>query len=255
VELRYRPEHPLGSVVLAGKGITFDSGGLSLKRTPAMDTMKMDMAGAAAVAGVFTALSDLGVRLNVTGLLALAENMPGADAQRPDDVIRIYGGKTVEVHNTDAEGRLVLADALAYATTLSPDAIVDLATLTGAAITALGSFAAAVMSNDEDLVLSLDRAAEASGEALWRLPLWKELERFLDSPIADMGQGRSGEAGAGSIMGGLFLQRFVGDTPWAHLDIAGPAWTRTEHAGDYRGAGGTGFGVRTLLAWLERRAG
>ena len=254
VELRYRPANPLGSVALVGKGITFDTGGLSLKRTPHMDTMKSDMAGAAAIAAAFTALAALNVRLDVTAVLPLAENMPGADAQRPDDVLRMYGGKTTEVLDTDAEGRLVLADALAYAASLEPDAIIDLATLTGSAIHALGRLAAAVMGNDDELVASLCQAAEVVGEPLWQLPLWDDLDRFVDSPIADTAN-LATDPGAGSIMGGLFLQRFVGDVPWAHLDIAGPAFLPPALAGHYLPVGGTGFGVRTLLAWLERNAG
>jgi leucyl aminopeptidase len=252
VEIRYRPENPLGHVVLVGKGITFDTGGISLKRGTHMDSMKSDMAGAAAVAATCSALSDLDVRLEVTGLLALAENMPGADAQRPGDVITIHGGTTVEVLDTDAEGRLVLADALQYGATLEPDAMVDVATLTGSAIHAVGRFAAALMGNDDDLIGSLQRAAGVSGESVWQLPLWPDLEPLLDSPVADVNNTGDG-AGAGSITAGLFLQRFVGDASWAHLDIAGPAFLPPRNAGYYSPAGGTGFGVRTLLAWLERR--
>jgi leucyl aminopeptidase len=252
VVLRHRPPAPMGHVVLAGKGITFDSGGLSLKRGDEMDQMKSDMAGAAAVAATCTALADLDVRLEVTGLLALAENMPGADAQRPDDVVTIHGGITVEVRDTDAEGRLVLADALSYARGLQPDAIVDLATLTGSVIGALGQYAAGAMGSDEELLESLRHAAQVSGELLWPLPLWPELERFLDSPIADLNNTGDGP-GAGAIIGGLFLKRFVGEVPWVHVDLAGPAFLSRELACHYLPAGGTGFGVRTLLAWLERR--
>jgi leucyl aminopeptidase len=252
VELRYRPPAPLGHVVLVGKGITFDTGGLSKKTTEQMSEMKSDMAGAAAVAATCSVLRDLGVRLAVTALLPLAENAVGADAQRPDDVLTLYGGTTVEVRDTDAEGRLVLADALAYATTLEPDAIVDLATLTGSAITAVGRYAAAVMGDDE-LVASLRAAAGVVGEPLWPLPLWPQLEQLLDTPIADVNNTGDG-AGGGAIMGGLFLQRFVGDVPWAHLDIAGPAFLPASLAAGYLPAGATGYGVRTLLAWLQRRA-
>ncbi len=253
VELRYRPPNPLGSVVLVGKGITFDSGGLSLKRGTAMATMKSDMAGAAVVAAVCSALADLGIRLEVTGLLAVAENLPGADAQRPDDVVRIHGGTTVEVRNTDAEGRLVLADALHYGAALRPDAMVDVATLTGSAVTAVGQLAAAAMGNDDELLDALEDAADVAGESLWPLPLWPDLERLLDTPVADMNNTGEG-AGGGAIIAGLFLRRFVGDVAWAHLDIAGPAFLPDKLAGHYLPAGGTGFGVRTLLAWLERRA-
>jgi leucyl aminopeptidase len=253
VELRYSPPSPLGHIVLVGKGITFDSGGLSLKRGRHMDLMKSDMAGAAVVAATCSVLAELGVRLQVTGLLALAENMPGGDAQRPGDVITHYGGRTVEVLNTDAEGRLVLADALAYGAKLQPDAMVDVATLTGMAIVALGTYAGAAMGNDGALVDALVAASEVAGEDLWPLPLWQRLEPLLDSPVADMNNLGDG-AGGGAIIGGLFLRRFVEDVPWAHLDIAGPALLKPEHAGGELPAGGTGFGVRTLLAWLERRA-
>ena len=253
VELRHRPAQPLGHVVLVGKGITFDSGGLSLKRGGGMNSMKSDMAGAAAVVGVFEALADLDVPLEVTGLLACAENMPGGDAQRPGDVLRAYGGTTVEVLDTDAEGRLVLADALAYAASMKPDAIVDLATLTGSIVSALGQYAAGLMSNDDGLRDALCVAAEMAGEPLWPMPLWGELERFLDSPVADVNNTADGPGG-GSVTAALFLRRFVGEVPWAHLDIAGPAFLPSHLAEGHLPAGATGYGVRTLLAWLEHRA-
>jgi leucyl aminopeptidase len=252
LRLRYRPATPLGHVALVGKGITFDSGGLNLKRGTGMEWMKADMAGAAAIAGACSVLGDLGVRLEVTALLALAENMPGRDAQRPDDVIRIHGGTTVEVRDTDAEGRLVLADALHAAAQLAPDAIVDLATLTGSSLHAVGRLAAAAMGNDAELLASLLRAAGVVGESLWELPLWDDLDHLLDSPVADLNNTGDG-ANGGAIMGGLFLRRFVADVPWAHLDIAGPSFRPIELAGGYSPPGGTGYGVRTLLAWLERR--
>jgi leucyl aminopeptidase len=253
VEIRYRPENPLAHVVLVGKGITFDTGGLNLKRGTSMALMKSDMSGAAAVAAACSVLAELGVRLDVTGLLALAENMPGEDAQRPDDIIAMHGGVTVEVRDTDAEGRLVLGDALDYAASMEPDAIVDLATLTGSAINALGQYAAAAMTNDDELLASILRAAAVSGESVSQLPLWPDLERYLDTPVADINNTGDG-AGGGAIMGGLFLKRFVGDVPWVHLDIAGPSFLESSHAGHYLPTGGTGYGVRTLLAWLERRA-
>ncbi|MEX0659271.1 MAG: leucyl aminopeptidase [Egibacteraceae bacterium] len=253
VELRYRPPDPLGHVVLIGKGITFDTGGLSLKRDGAMDEMKADMAGAAAVAATCSALGDLGIRLDVTAVLPLAENMPDGTAQRPGDVVTIHGGRTVEVLDTDAEGRLVLADALDYSAGLEPDAMVDLATLTGSAVGAVGRYAAALMGTDPDLVASLRQAAEIAGEDVWPLPLWSSLEHLLDSPVADCNNTGDG-AGGGAIIGGLFLRRFTGDRAWAHLDIAGPAFLPTELAGGHLPPGATGFGVRTLLAWLERRA-
>ena len=186
VELRYRPPDPIGHVVLAGKGITFDTGGLSLKRGTSMNQMKSDMAGAAAIAAACSVLARLGVRLEVTALLALAENMPGGDAQRPGDVLTVHGGKTVEVLDTDAEGRLVLADVLALGATMQPEAMVDLATLTGSVITALGAYTGGIMGNDESLVRALQQAAGVAGEALWPLPLQDDLDRFLESPVADM---------------------------------------------------------------------
>lgn len=254
VELRYRPEGALGHVVLLGKGITFDSGGLSLKRGDDMRDMKGDMAGAAAVAAVFSVLPGLDVRLEVTGLLPLAENMPGADAQRPGDVVRCRGGTTVEVVDTDAEGRLVLADALRYAAGWSPDAMVDLATLTGSAVAAVGRYAAAVMGSDEELIRSLRQAADVAGERLWPLPLWAEFEDHQRSAVADLRNIGEDGAGGGAIAGGVFLRHFADDVPWAHMDIAGPAFMPEKLAAPTLPAGGTGFGVRTLLAWLERRA-
>ena len=250
VEASYRPSEPLGHVVLVGKGITFDSGGLSLKRGTGMNTMKSDMAGAAAVAGAFTALAELQVRLAVTALLPLAENMPGADAQRPGDVLQTYGGTTVEVRDTDAEGRLVLADALALAVTRSPDAIIDLATLTGSVIGALGPYAAGLLSNDDYLATGLLEAASAAGEPLWRLPLWDDLDPRLDSAVADVVNLPEAPSEAGAITAALFLRRFVGSTPWAHLDIAGPAFLTRPLP--HFPVGATGYGVRTLLSWLEQ---
>jgi leucyl aminopeptidase len=250
VEACYRPDDPLGHVVLVGKGITFDTGGLSLKRGTAMDTMKSDMAGAAAVAGAFSALAELDIRLEVTAILPLAENMPGADAQRPGDVLRTFDGTTVEVNDTDAEGRLVLADGLALGVSRAPDVIIDLATLTGSVISALGPYAAGLMCTDEDLSVALLEAASAAGEPLWRLPLWDDLEPRLDSPVADVRNCPAPASEAGAIMGGLFLRRFVGGLPWAHLDIAGPAFQ--EAASPERAAGATGYGTRTLLSWLEQ---
>ncbi len=252
-QFTYSPADPLGSVVLAGKGITFDTGGINLKRGSSITAMKSDMAGAAAVAAACSVLADLDIRLAVTGLCPLAENMPGGDAQRPDDVLVAHGGTTVEVRDTDAEGRLVLADVLDLGASLEPDAMVDLATLTGAAVTAVGPYAGAVMGSDSDLVDALCGAAAVAGEDLWPLPLWPSLDRFLDTPVADVNN-TGDEHGAGSIMGGLFLRRFTRGVPWAHLDIAGPAFLDPKLAHGYLPAGATGFGVRTVLAWLERRA-
>jgi leucyl aminopeptidase len=256
VELRYEPANPLGHVALVGKGITFDTGGLSLKPTSGMAEMKSDMAGAAAIAAACSVLGDLGVRLAVTALLPLAENMPGGDAQRPDDVLRMADGQTVEVLDTDAEGRLVLADALALAVRREPYAIVDLATLTGSAIGALGRYVGALMSNDDQLAEALQRAGDIAGEALWPLPLPEDLAPFLRSEVADLrniADTPRVDPGGGALTAGLFLQRFVRDVPWAHLDIAGPAYLAEGVARPWHPVGATGFGVRTLLAWLERR--
>ncbi|HEX6256722.1 MAG TPA: leucyl aminopeptidase [Euzebyales bacterium] len=236
-------------VVLVGKGITFDSGGLSLKPSASMSTMKSDMSGAAAVVGTVLAAARLGVAPRVTGLLALAENMPGGDATRVSDVLTHRNGTTVEVMNTDAEGRLVLADALAYGVELEPDAMVDLATLTGGQIVALGNRIAALMGSDDDLLDALEAAAGRAGERLWRLPLPADYREQLRSEVADLRNiGKPREAQ--SIVAGLFLSEFVGDVPWAHLDIAGPAFSDSGD-GPLVPKGATGFGVRTLVAWLE----
>ena len=239
-------------VVLVGKGITFDTGGLSLKRGDGMLTMKMDMGGAAAVLATLRAVADLALPLRVTVLVSAAENMPSGDAQRPGDVITQYGGRTVEVLNTDAEGRLVLADALAYAdTVLDADVIVDVATLTGAMPVALGKRHAGLFCSDDALAEQLLAASAASGERVWRMPLVEDYRAALDSPTADLrniGDPRLKLQG-GSITAALFLQEFTGGRPWAHLDIAGPAWAGADE--DEVTKGGTGYGVRLLVHWLE----
>ncbi|MCA1711314.1 MAG: leucyl aminopeptidase [Actinobacteria bacterium] len=242
-------------VVLIGKGITFDTGGLSLKPNDGMLAMKSDMGGGAAVLGTLRAIADLGLRIKVTGLVAAAENMPSGTAQRPGDVLRQYGGTTVEVLNTDAEGRLVLADAIAYADRdLKADVIVDVATLTGAMPVALGKKHAGVFASDEALAAQLLAAAEASGERAWRMPLVDDYRHALDSPIADLrniGQPTL-KLGGGSITAALFLREFAGGRPWAHLDIAGPAMSGADD--DELTKGGTGYGVRLLTRWLEQVA-
>lgn len=239
--------------VLVGKGITFDSGGLSLKPADAMTTMKTDMAGAAAVLGTMAVLAKSGSDDRVTAVLALAENMPSGSAYRPGDVVRHYGGGSSEIVNTDAEGRLVLADALAYAAaTLDPDVIVDVATLTGAATLGLSRHYAALYANDDALLEQLRTAADRSGDAAWPLPLAPEYLPALDSAIADIAQApHAPGVGAGSIVAALFLKHFVGDVSWAHLDIAGPA--RSDADRGEISAGATGFGVRLLSSWLARR--
>jgi leucyl aminopeptidase len=257
VRAEYTPADPLEvggrvpHVVLVGKGITFDSGGLSLKSPGGMETMKTDMGGAAAVLAALDAVATLGTRLKVTVLTPMTENMPGGRAIKPGDVLTARNGKTIEVLNTDAEGRLVLADALSLAAELEPDAIIDLATLTGAAVVALGTGIAAILGNDEVLQGELQSASKRAGESLWPLPLPDEYRSHIDSEVADMKNiGRAGQAG--SISAALLLREFVGDVPWVHLDIAGPA--RSDEDSRYLSKGGTGFGVRTLVALLSSPA-
>lgn len=251
VELTYEPADAVGHVVLVGKGITFDSGGLSLKPPAAMSWMKADMSGAAAIVGAMSVVAEAGVRVKVTGLLALAENMPSGTATRVSDVLVHRGGRTVEVMNTDAEGRLVLGDALAYGAERQPDVMLDLATLTGAQIVALGHKIAAVMGTDDAVVDQVRAAGTAAGEPFWPLPLPEDYADHLRSEVADCKNiGRAGVAG--TIIGGLYLKPFTGDVPWAHLDIAGPAFSED---GDpwYSPKGATGVGVRTLLRFLAAR--
>ncbi len=239
---RPAPDEPVLAdrhVVLIGKGITFDSGGLSLKPNDGMKLMKTDMAGGAAVIGAMSALARLGVRARVTGLVAAAENLPSGTAMRVGDVITHYGGQTVEVLNTDAEGRLVLADALAYADdVLAPDLVVDLATLTGAARVALGTSIAALYATDDELATALLDAGTASGDRLWRMPLAGDYRDALDSPVADLANVARAGGRAGSIDAALFLREFTGGRPWAHLDIMrrGPGHLRRrrEHQGRHR---------------------
>ena len=250
VKVAYSPARTKRSVALVGKGITFDSGGISLKPTADMDQMKSDMAGAAAVLATVVAAARLQLPVTVTGWLALAENMPSGTAQRPSDVLTIRGGTTVEVLNTDAEGRLVLADALVAAVEEKPDLVLDIATLTGAQVVALGRRVAAVMGTD-DAREEVVGAAASAGEAFWPMPLPDELEAGLKSKVADLAN--VGERWGGMLLAGLFLRRFVADTPWAHLDIAGPAFN-ADGAHGYTPTGGTGAGVRTMLAVLEARA-
>jgi leucyl aminopeptidase len=254
VELSYVPKRRAKAaphIVLVGKGITFDSGGLSLKPADFMTTMKTDMSGSAAVLATMGALADLGAVVRVTALLAIAENMPGAASFRPGDVITHYGGTTSEVFNTDAEGRLVLADALAYADAhLSPDVLVDIATLTGAASVGLGRHHGALYATDAALTKQFVAASKASGEKVWPMPLVEEYRGALDSDIADLSHiERDRKIGGGSITAALFLREFVGDRRWVHLDIAGPGRSDADRFEISRG--GTGFGTRVLLRWLE----
>jgi leucyl aminopeptidase len=237
-------------VVIVGKGITFDTGGISLKQRESMVTMKTDMAGAAVALGAVLGAAALGSRFKVTAVLALAENHLGGASYRPGDVVRMHGGRTVEVTNTDAEGRMVLADALDWAAgSLAPDLLIDVATLTGAATVALGRGHAALFTDDDPLAEALIAAGVSSGEAVWRMPLVADYEPLIDSTVADVRQVTNDpQAGAGAILAALMLRRFVGTTRWAHLDIAGPA--RASAAVHEVPEGATGFGVRLLLALL-----
>lgn len=236
------------TVCLVGKGVTFDSGGLSLKPSGSMVTMKHDMSGGATVIGAMRACALLRVPLHVIGIVGAVENMPSGTAYRPDDVVTSASGQTIEIGNTDAEGRLVLADALHYAnTTFKPDAMIDLATLTGACVIALGKWCAGILANNDTLASRILGAGEATSERFWQLPLWEEHRKFIKSHIADVKQ--VGGREAGTITAAAFLSHFVDDTPWAHLDIAGVANTDQASAGQPRGA--TGFGVRALIEMLQ----
>lgn len=255
IELDYKPDPDVAArafgrrrqpptVALVGKGITFDSGGLSLKSAEGMMTMKTDMSGAAAVLAAMSALRSLEVPVRVLGFMPTTENMPGGRAIKPGDVLKIRNGKTIEVLNTDAEGRLVLADGLSLAVEAEPDAVVDLATLTGACVVALGRQMAGLMGNHDGFVAQVQEAASRAGEAVWPLPLPDDYRRQIDSEVADMKNiGSSNQAGA--LIAGLVLREFVDGVPWAHLDIAGPA--RSDADEGYVRKGATGFAVRTLL--------
>jgi leucyl aminopeptidase len=248
IELVYEPPEARATVALVGKGITFDSGGLSIKTAEGMETMKTDMSGAAAVLAAMSTLPAFAPGVKVIAIVPATENMPGGSATKPGDVLHIRNGKTVEVLNTDAEGRLVLADGLSLAVEAGVDAILDLATLTGACIVALGRRIAGLMGNNEAWIAQVRSAADRAGEAVWPLPLPEEYRKNLDSEVADIkniGGGRFG----GALTAGLFLKEFVGDVPWAHLDIAGPA--RSEEDDAYLPKGGTGFGVRTIVEALR----
>ena len=236
-------------VALIGKGVCFDTGGISIKPSNGMEDMKYDMAGSAAVVGTMHALAARKAKVNVVGVIGLVENMPDGNAQRPSDVVTSMSGQTVEVLNTDAEGRLVLADCLWYAQSrFKPQCMVDLATLTGAIVVALGSSRAGLMSNNDKLCEALSAAGMRTEEKIWRLPLGQEYDDLINSEIADM-QNISNGREAGSITAAQFLQRFVNDVPWAHLDIAGVAWAEKANALTPKGA--MGWGVRLLVDWIE----
>ncbi len=248
IRLVYDPPGATATLALVGKGITFDSGGLSIKTAEGMETMKTDKSGAAAVLGAMSALPALaqlnGLAVKVIAIIPATENMPGGAAIKPGDVLKIRNGKTVEVLNTDAEGRLVLADGLSLAVEAGVDAILDLATLTGACVVALGRRIAGLMGNDEGWTGQVREAADRAGESVWPLPLPDEYRKLIDSDVADV-KNIGGGRYAGALTAGLFLKEFVGDVPWAHLDIAGPA--RSDDDEGYLSKGGTGFGVRTII--------
>jgi len=253
IVLDHRPARGLagsGPVVVIGKGVTFDTGGISLKPRENMHRMKSDMSGAAAVLGLFSVLPTLDLPFRVVGLIPAAENMPGGRALKPGDVVRTLEGITVEVTNTDAEGRLLLADALGFARRMDPAVVVDLATLTGAITMALGHLAAGLFTSDDALASELTAAADASGERLWRMPLWDDYAAEMKSDTADLVNSSAREGGA--CLAAIFLKQFARDLRWAHLDIAGTTWATAERPHQQRGA--TGYGVRLMLEWLSRRA-
>jgi leucyl aminopeptidase len=247
VKLAYKPSKPVAHLALVGKGITFDSGGLSIKPSNAMATMKCDMSGAAAIAAATFAIAELGLPVRVSAYACLAENMPSGHATRPGDVLTMYGGKTVEVLNTDAEGRLVLADGITTANDDKPDLIVDVATLTGACVVALGDKVSGVFANDEQLHREIPEIATRAGEHMWPLPIPDEMkEKVRSTKVADLSQ-HNPERWGGALYAAAFLREFVGDgIRWAHLDIAGPAFNEGEAEG-YTPKGGTGAAVRTLV--------
>ncbi|WP_414583704.1 leucyl aminopeptidase [Scytonema sp. PCC 10023] len=248
IHLTYKPEGtPKRKLAIIGKGLTFDSGGLNIKGAGSgIETMKIDMGGAAATLGAAKAIGQLKPDVEVHFISAVTENMISGRAMHPGDILTASNGKTIEVNNTDAEGRLTLADALVFTEKLGVDAIIDLATLTGACVIALGDDIAGLFSPDDALVKQVEKAAEASGEKFWRLPMEEKYFEGLKSGIADMKN--TGPRPGGSITAALFLKQFVKETPWAHLDIAGPVWTEKENG--YNGPGATGFGVRTLVNWV-----
>ena len=250
VALEYKTEHPHAkTIVLTGKGITFDSGGISIKPANRMEEMKDDMAGAAAVISTMEALAHLKPRVNVIGITPIAENMPSGTATRPGDIIKFYNGKTAEVKNTDAEGRLILADALSYAVKhYQPDAIINVATLTGSCAAALGPFFAGMMSKSDDLVCELKAASERSGDRLWRLPFHDDYKKAVRSTVADICNIGNDNYRAGAITAGFFLEHFVDKTPWVHLDIAGTSFNVPDMS--YYRPGATGFGVRLFIDYL-----
>ncbi|MFQ5620825.1 MAG: leucyl aminopeptidase [Candidatus Nanoarchaeia archaeon] len=253
VILEYSPRKAKKTILLVGKGITFDSGGLQLKPTKGMGEMRYDMTGAAIMMNTIAAAAKLNVKNRIIAVTPCTENLTGGSAYKPADVIKMYNGKTVVVNNTDAEGRLVLADGLAYGIkNFKPDLVIDAATLTGAAIVSLGNVAAPLMGNDEDLIETIKEAGTYTNERVWELPLWDDYKELMKSKLADLSNIGLGPRGyeAGSITAGAFLSNFVDETPWAHLDVAGTVWCFAESG--YYQKGSTGFGVRLLVNTLER---
>jgi len=250
IELGYQGDGDARPIALTGKGVTFDSGGLSLKQPDWMETMKDDMGGAAATMAAMRAIALLKPKANVIAAIPTAENMPGGSAIRPGDVLRHYGGKTSEVLNTDAEGRLILADALAFLSEKKPAVVIDCATLTGAAMVALGSDIAAIIGSDQSLIDDLIKAGNDEGEPFWQLPLWTDYRRLIESTIADVKN--VGNRYGGAITAALFLKEFVGDVPWAHMDVAGTAFA--DRGNQHWPRGGTGSPARTIIRYVERRA-
>ncbi len=246
IHMKYTCENPKKKIALIGKGITFDSGGLDIKPASSMLTMKDDMSGSACVLGVMSIIKELAPQVEVHGIIAACENMPGCSAYKPGDILTAKNGKTIEVDNTDAEGRLTLADALCYACELGVDEVIDIATLTGACMVALGSQAAGIMGNNSEMVKTLIETAQRNGERYWELPLWEEYAESLKSDVADMKN--TGSRWGGAQTAGVFLQKFVKDVKWAHIDIAGVAFLEKPHK--ELGKGASGAGVRTLVNYI-----
>jgi len=250
VVLTHTPKGAKQTVALVGKGVTFDSGGINLKPSGSIETMKTDMSGAAAVAATLIAMAKVKPKMKLIGVMPIVENMPSGNAARPGDIVKTYDGKTVEIGNTDAEGRLILIDAMAYAIKkYKPDTVIDMATLTGACVVALGEKIAGVFSDDDALAEAIISSGQKTHERCWRMPLPEDYQELLKSELADISNMSSSRWG-GAITAALFLKEFVGDTRWAHIDIAGPA--RGKKATDYCPAGGTGFGVRLLCDLLQK---
>ncbi len=251
IHITYKPKNAKKVIAIVGKGITFDSGGLSIKPADSMQNMKCDMAGAASVLGLFAVIARIRPKIEIHGIIAATDNMPSAKAMKPGDIVKASNKKTIEILNTDAEGRLTLADALVFAQKLEPDYLVDLATLTGACLVALGEEIAGIMSNDSGFVQELIKASKEAGEELWELPLFEKYSKLIESDIADLRNISTTRYG-GTLTAGLFLKEFINDDQkWAHIDIAGPAYAERP-LNSYIGKGATGYGIRTLIKWISQ---